>query len=80
MSDGAALILTVSTMADRTGRLYGEKVIPDQLVEGVRTGDPETDDPLAASIDWLRERPACQGYTPARVASSTLFENQGCSP
>jgi hypothetical protein len=77
LSDGAALILTVSTMADRTGQLYGEKVIPDQLVDGPRTGDPETDQPLAASMDWLREQPACSGWSPFL---STIFENPGRSP
>ena len=59
LSDGATIILTVSTMADRTGRLYGEKVVPDEPVQGGKTGDPATDLPLAAAMDWLREHPAC---------------------
>lgn len=62
LSDGAMIFLTVSTMADRTGQLYGEEVIPDQLVQGEKTGDPETDEPLSASIDWLRGHTACTGF------------------
>lgn len=32
LSDGARLFLTVSTMADRTGRLYGDQVPPDEVL------------------------------------------------
>jgi carboxyl-terminal processing protease len=63
LSDGAMLILTVSTMADRTGRLYGAEVVPDQSVQGEKTGDPATDQPLAAAMEWLREHPVCIGFS-----------------
>ena len=62
LSDGALLILTVSTMADRTGRLYGTRVAPDSLM-GTRyppSRDPVSDEPLAAGMNWLRSQPACQ--------------------
>ena len=59
LSDGAMIILTVSTMADRTGRLYGEKVIPDEVVEGGKTKAPLTDVPLRTAMKWLRVQPAC---------------------
>ena len=47
--------MTVSTMADRTGALYGEKIVPDLIVLGERTGDPATDSPLSAAFEWLKE-------------------------
>jgi C-terminal processing protease CtpA/Prc len=59
LSDGAVLHLTVATMADRTGALYGGEVVPDELVAGGRTGDPFTDAPLRAALDWLHAHPAC---------------------
>ena len=59
LSDGATLVLTVSTMADRTGRLYGEEVPPDEIVEGPKTGDPATDPALGAAIEWLGGSPQC---------------------
>ena len=60
LSDGALLILTVVTMADRSGRLYGEEVIPDELVEGEKTGDPVSDQPLTNGMQWLLSQPACE--------------------
>ncbi len=59
LSDGAMLILTVSTMADRTGQLYGLEVVPDETVAGAKTGDPATDAPLRTAMDWLRAHPGC---------------------
>jgi carboxyl-terminal processing protease len=61
LSDGAMIILTVATMADRTGQLYGGKVYPDRHVGGPPTGDPITDPPLDDAIVWLQSHPACQG-------------------
>jgi C-terminal processing protease CtpA/Prc len=59
LSDGAMIFLTVSTMADRTGQLYGSKVVPDQTVEGPRTGDPDTDPALRAGLEWVVQQGAC---------------------
>lgn len=54
LSDGAAIFLTVSTMADRLGTIYGGKLVPDELVADVaKTGDPVSDDVLAAALEWL---------------------------
>lgn len=54
LSDGAWLYLTVSTMADRNGTLYGEKIQPDQPVEGDFKEDPEDNDLVVnAAIQWL---------------------------
>ena len=62
LSDGSKLILTVSTMANRTGRLYGTALIPDSLVTTrypTPTRDPLKDRPLAAGMEWVRSQPAC---------------------
>lgn len=53
LRDGAVIFLTVSTMADRLGTVYGGSLSPDELVEGSRTGDPETDAALDAALGWL---------------------------
>lgn len=46
LSDGALLNLTVSTMADRTGRLYGEQVAPDEVLPA--------DSVVIRATEWLR--------------------------
>ncbi len=61
LSDGALLLLTTSTMADRTGRIYGQELHPDSSVAGTQTGDPATDPQLAAGADWVRTQAACSG-------------------
>ncbi len=48
LSDGAVLVLTVSWMADRTGRRYDEPLMPDVLL-----GDNALVE--AAAVAWLRE-------------------------
>ena len=53
LSDGAVIFLTVSTMADREGTLYGQRVVPDELVFGAKTGDRATDAALDAAVTWL---------------------------
>lgn len=57
MPDAAVIFLTVSTMADRDGTLYGERVIPDELVAGTKTGDRDTDAALDAAVSWLNSQP-----------------------
>jgi carboxyl-terminal processing protease len=48
LTGGGTLILTVSTMADRTGRTYGSAVAPDEMIV-----DPvET---VRRAIEWLRQ-------------------------
>jgi len=54
MPDGAVIFLTVSTMVDRLGTVYGGELVPDEPVEGgEKTGDPATDAVLAAAVAWL---------------------------
>jgi hypothetical protein len=48
LTGGGTLILTVSTMADRTGRTYGSAVAPDEMI-----ADPvET---VRRAIEWSRQ-------------------------
>ena len=51
--DGAVLFLTVTTMADRQGTVYGGTLVPDEPVESEKTGAPETDAALDAALAWL---------------------------
>lgn len=54
LSDLSVIFLTVAAVADRLGTVYGEELVPDELVAGgEKTGDPATDDVLAAAVDWL---------------------------
>lgn len=58
LSDGGVIFLTVSTMADRTGTLYGMELVPDEAVVGNKTGDRSTDAALDAAVTWLNDQ-AC---------------------
>lgn len=52
LSDGAALVLTEVTFADRTGALYGKAIPPDeQPWPGTSARD--------AATQWLLQQPAC---------------------
>lgn len=56
LSDGAMILLTVSTFADRTGQTYGGVITPDELVG---RSDSESDSVLQAAVNWLLNQPAC---------------------
>ncbi|NNF13498.1 MAG: peptidase S41 [Gemmatimonadetes bacterium] len=53
LDDGAVIFLTVSTMVDRAGVVYGGELAPDEPVVGEKTGDPQTDEVLEAALTWL---------------------------
>lgn len=54
LPDGALIFLTVSTMVDRRGIVYGGRIVPDEFLPGgEKTGDPRTDDVLDAALRWL---------------------------
>ena len=46
--DGASLVLTVAKMADRTRFVYGDTLVPDEVI-------PDSQDQLDRAIAWLRE-------------------------
>lgn len=49
MVDGAVLNLTVSTMADRTGRTYGDQLVPDEITQN-------NADTMQRAIAWILSR------------------------
>lgn len=61
LPDGSGLALAVAVMADRTGRIYGGRIEPDELVP---TPDPratpETDSALATASAWLTRSSGCR--------------------
>ena len=50
------MLLTVSVMADRTGRLYGHKVEPDEII--VAAADTSHDAQLDRAVAWLKTQPS----------------------
>ena len=64
LPDGAKLVVTVSVMADRTGRTYGGTVEPDELVSNASTGvdgtRPDNDPVLRAAVQWLGQNSGCR--------------------
>jgi carboxyl-terminal processing protease len=54
LPDGAAILLTVAIEADRTGKQYGEKVDPDEIVAAPAAGATDPDATIAAATSWLR--------------------------
>jgi len=56
LEDGAILFLAVTTMIDRTGRLYGGKIEPDVAICGDQSQDPLTDETVLAAVDWLKTK------------------------
>ena len=60
LSDGALLVLTTSVMADRTGHVYGEQIIPDEKVDDVRLFTSLMDEAIPQpAVDWLLAQPPC---------------------
>ncbi len=61
LSDGALILMTTGLMADRTGRRYGARVEPDEVVAAPLEPDDVQDLALAAAIRWLQKSPSCAG-------------------
>jgi len=57
LSDGSVIFLTVATMVDRAGTVYGGALEPDVAVRaGAKTGQPSTDVALRVALEWLSGR------------------------
>jgi C-terminal processing protease CtpA/Prc len=67
LSDGAALMLAVTTLADRQGRVLHGRIVPDEPVGEAGRGEPLTDQAIVAAAGrWLRVQSGCAG--PASTA------------
>jgi C-terminal processing protease CtpA/Prc len=61
LSDGALLNLTVSWMADRTGRKYWLPLLPDEDMPGDLAQDPALDPVVWRAEEWILQNGACSG-------------------
>jgi C-terminal processing protease CtpA/Prc len=52
LPDSSMIFLTVSVEADRTGKRYGEKIEPDEVIAAPAAGSTE-DEQLARAVAWL---------------------------
>lgn len=51
---------TTAALADRIGQTYGDRIYPDELVDGVRKFAFLVDEAIPQrAIDWLMSQPAC---------------------
>jgi carboxyl-terminal processing protease len=58
--DGAMMVLTTSVFADRTGRLYGSVIEPDEVIQTGPSTDLSIDPVVQAALSWLRMQRSCQ--------------------
>src|SRR5439155_9892577 len=55
LSDGAQIDVTAAFTEDRNGRVYSDKIAPDQFVVSPATPVPAEQDPVVrAAVEWLR--------------------------
>jgi carboxyl-terminal processing protease len=59
LSDGSTMLVTVSVFADRTGRMYGDRIPPDTVINAPLNQDPAMDQTVAAARRWLDGQPSC---------------------
>jgi len=60
LSDGALILLTVSTFADRDAMLYGGVMEPDSVVTGWDTSNPTvSDNVVQVAVDWITSEGDC---------------------
>lgn len=53
LPDGAMILLTTAVEADRTGKRYGQKLTPDEVIPAAVSG--ATDDPqMDRAVEWLK--------------------------
>jgi len=57
LPDSSMIFLTVSVEADRTGRRYGEKIEPDEMIPATTPGTEDAQ--LARAVAWLKAQPGC---------------------
>ena len=59
LPDGSMILLTTAVGADRTGKRYGAKIEPDEVVVGLTPAWPGDDSTLAAAVRWLKQSSGC---------------------
>jgi carboxyl-terminal processing protease len=62
--DSAYLNITAALMFDRTGKVYGDVIVPDQVIpsDTTQVHTPGTKDlSTTAALSWLASRPECGG-------------------
>lgn len=60
LSDGATLMLTTATFADRTGMTYGEALEPDMTVKSDERSSSLSEDPVVKTAQsWLEKQARC---------------------
>ena len=60
MSDAAILALTVGVYADRTGKTYGGKIVPDVVIPPMSIQvQPANDPAVNAAKKWLMAQSNC---------------------
>lgn len=60
LSDGAVIVLTSVVFADRTGQVYGDQIIPDEVVDSnVKFTRILGEIIHQPAIDWLMAQPTC---------------------
>lgn len=57
LPDGSALALTTTVMADRSGKIYGDSVEPDEVIWDLEGADATA----AAAQKWIEAQPGCAG-------------------
>jgi C-terminal processing protease CtpA/Prc len=60
LPDGSMIVLTTAIEADRTGKTYGQKVDPDEVIAGPNSSAAESDSTAAAAVRWLKQESRCQ--------------------
>ena len=61
LEDGALLLVTSSTFADRAGTIYGEPIPPDEQISLDDTDSPLIEEAVVvAALEWLEGQPACR--------------------
>ena len=53
------IVLTTAIEADRTGKTYGQKVDPDEVIAGANSSAAESDSTAAAAVRWLKQESRC---------------------
>jgi hypothetical protein len=59
LSDGAILGMSVTYFADRSGRTYTDRVVPDKRIVAHDSPGYRTREVPQVAIDWLLAEPAC---------------------